>query len=130
MKSRRPGRWPRLLDAAAIVLSIAVIVLIGMKVYGDRGTPSRLVVESERRTYLYPLDQDRVVEIEGPLGITTIEIAGGRARFTDSPCPDKLCVAHGWLENSGNWTACLPNKVFAAVEGGDYDEQDIDFLSY
>jgi hypothetical protein len=130
MNTVRLKRWPRPLDAAAIILSLAVIVFIGLKVYADQGAATRLVVESDRQTYLYPIDQDRIIEIEGPLGITTLEIAGGRARFIDSPCPDKLCIAYGWLEESGNWTACLPNKVFAAVEGGNYDEQEIDFLSY
>ncbi|WP_020611112.1 NusG domain II-containing protein [Sediminispirochaeta bajacaliforniensis] len=130
MNTTRLKRWPRPLDAVIIIIAVLVIVLISIEVYGGKGSAARLLVQSEGRTFVYPLDQDRIIEVKGPLGTTTIEIRDGRARFVDSPCRDKICVAYGWLENPGEWTACLPNKVLAAIEDNSSKEASIDFLSY
>jgi hypothetical protein len=125
----QPARRPRPLDAAVIILVLLVIVLVSFPVSGNKGTPSRLLVQSEGQTFIYPLNSDRMIEVQGPDGITSLEISDGRARFVESPCPDKLCISHGWLARAGSWTACLPNKVFASVEGGE-EEPEIDFLAY
>ncbi len=39
--------------------------------------------------------------------------------FESSDCPDKVCVNTGALSKDGEWAACLPNKVFLKVTGGD-----------
>ena len=54
---------------------------------------------------------DRQLEIDGPLGTSRIEIRDGRARFLSSPCRGKVCIHAGWLEHTGELTACLPNRV-------------------
>jgi len=46
-----------------------------------------------------------------------IEIDGGRARVTHSPCRDKLCVNAGWLERPGDVAVCLPQRVIVEVRG-------------
>jgi len=57
------------------------------------------------------LHPDRVLQLSGPLGESTIEIRNGRARFTSSPCPTQACVHSGWLTRSGEFSACLPNRI-------------------
>jgi hypothetical protein len=47
-----------------------------------------------------------------------VEIEGNRARVTDSPCGDKLCVRAGWLERPGDVAVCLPRRVIVEVRGG------------
>ena len=65
-----------------------------------------------------PLDADveRTIAVQGPLGVTRIEIRGGSARVISSPCPDKICVRMGWLSRVGEYAACLPNRVVMTVE--------------
>jgi len=46
-----------------------------------------------------------------------IEIDGSRARVTDSPCRDKLCVHAGWLERPGDVAVCLPQRVIVEIRG-------------
>jgi hypothetical protein len=60
--------------------------------------------------------------VEGPIGHTHVVIEGNRVRVTESPCRDKICIAAGWIEHTGEWTACLPNRVFVRVEGGERDD--------
>jgi hypothetical protein len=71
-----------------------------------------------RPSYILPLDKDRTVTVEGPLGKTWIEIKDRRVRVTDSPCRNKLCIQQGWVR-SGT-IICLPNRVVVTV--GDHDK--------
>jgi len=102
-----------------VILVLALLVTIGFSVFAARqsGTGGFVEIRVDGETYLYPLDQDRELEFEGPLGHTHVEIVDGRAHVTDSPCRDKVCVSMGWVQNQGDWTACLPNRVFVTVQG-------------
>ena len=71
-----------------------------------------------RPSYILPLDKDRTITVEGPLGKTLIEIKDQRVRVTDSPCRNKLCIQQGWVR-SGT-IICLPNRVVITV--GDHDK--------
>lgn len=62
------------------------------------------------------LTKRRLITVTGPLGKTTIEIEGARARVIDSPCRDKVCVHFGWLSKKDDFSACLPNKVLVTIE--------------
>lgn len=53
----------------------------------------------------------KTIPVKGPLGTTIVEVDGTRARVVSSPCPDKICVKMGWLEQVGDYSACLPNRV-------------------
>jgi len=55
--------------------------------------------------------------IDGPLGITRIEIEPGRARVAADPSPRQLCVKQGWLTRSGEAALCLPNQVSLEIRG-------------
>lgn len=49
---------------------------------------------------------DSVLEYDDELGV----------RFISSPCPDKLCVRHGWVNDEMDLAACLPNGLVVTVE--------------
>ena len=75
----------------------------------------------------YSLDQNRNIDIQGPIGITRIVIANGKARFASSPCPNQYCVHQGWLSHKGQAAICLPNQVSLELLGG---EKPFDSLNY
>lgn len=75
----------------------------------------------------YSLAQNRSIDIQGPIGITRILIANGKARFAHSPCPNKYCVHQGWLSHQGQAAICLPNQVSLELLGG---EKPFDSLNY
>ena len=112
----------RPLDYVALVLSILAVVGTSVFAYGGRTQPSSVSIENEDGVFLYPLDQDRVIDVPGPLGTTVVEIEDSRVHVHESPCRDKLCIAAGWLDTTGQWTACLPNIVFVRVEGGEPED--------
>ena len=56
-----------------------------------------------------------------------IEAQYGKIRFSHSDCPDKLCIAAGWLSHQGDTAICLPAKVILKIER---NRQLIDSVSY
>ena len=119
----------RLFDYIALVVSVLAVTAVGVFAYSGGGVASQALVQTQDTTYLYPLDQARTVVVSGPIGNTTIEIADGRVRVAASDCRDQICVAAGWLDATGQWAACMPNRVFVRVEGGQTNT-DVDAYTY
>lgn len=63
------------------------------------------------------LQKNQILLIHGELGDSILQIQDGKIRFKDSPCTIKRCVHSGWLNQSGEFTACVPNKVSIALLG-------------
>ena len=57
--------------------------------------------------------------INGGEKYVTVTIDGdtGEAYFLESDCKDKTCIKSGKLKNSGDVSACLPNKTVLSVKG-------------
>lgn len=106
-----PGDW--LVIAGALLL-----VLAAFKLLWHNETAGRLVIRQGAQVFAsYSLDQDRRLEIHGPLGNSIIEIAHGKVRFASSPCSNQYCVHHGWLSKVGQAAICLPNQVSMELLG-------------
>ena len=119
------------LDFAALALSVGVAVFFAVSVYGGAVQPSLVSIQSEGGTEVYPLGEDRTVAVAGPLGDTIVEIDGeGHAAVVESPCPNKLCIQAGRLSRQGDWSACMPNKVFVRIDGGAAQEGGVDATVY
>ena len=127
---RRFLRWLplRLLDVAALLCSLGVAGAITRWVLGAQGGRAVIRVTAPEATWLLRPDQDQVLEVTGPLGINRIVVRGGEVFVAAAPCANQICVKTGTVSRPGQWIACLPNRVFVAVEGGG-DEQ-IDARSY
>jgi len=66
----------------------------------------------------YSLDEDRLIEVPGPIGSTTVCVDSGRARVESSPCPNKICVHMGSVGREGGLIVCVPNRVIVKVGTG------------
>lgn len=100
---------------AALVLGLAFLL-------GDRGGTA--VVTTPTETVTLPLSQDTVRTFAGRDGIAvTVEVANGAVRFTDSACPDRVCVHSGALSRRGACAACVPAGITVTVSanGGEVD---------
>lgn len=115
-------------DVVITILVCAAIAFISLKVYDVDGKPAGVRVKSETGVSIYPLSQNRRLEVEGPLGATVIDIADEQVRVVSSPCREKLCIIKGVLHKNGDWTACMPNLIYVGIEGG--AEEGLDELSY
>ncbi|MBQ3686478.1 MAG: NusG domain II-containing protein [Treponema sp.] len=105
----------KLLDLPLFLLSLAALLTSVLLLRRGGRDERHVIIRTEEAEYVYPLSKDAVYRIEGSLGTSEIEIAGGTVRFLDSPCPGKTCVMTGALSEPGQWAACLPNKVFVRI---------------
>lgn len=106
------------LDIVAIVVSLVAVAGFSIGAYGG-GDAGQVVIEASGVRFLYPISQDRVQRVAGPLGDTIVAISNGTVRVVDSPCRDKICVAAGAISHTGQFVACLPNRVSVSLEGRD-----------
>ncbi|MCX7655097.1 MAG: NusG domain II-containing protein [Treponemataceae bacterium] len=117
MKQSRTRSLLRPLDGVVVLLSVIGIGLAFWTVYEGTQENLHVVIEASGSRWVYPLSSTQHLVIPGPLGNTFVEIHDGEAHISDSPCPDKLCVAMGKLKKVGDWAACLPNRVFVRIAG-------------
>ena len=90
-----------------------------------------LHISSPDSEYLYPLDKDDTIQIQGLEGITEIHIQQGQASYINSPCANKTCMAAAPIHRNGEWSACLPNGIFMRVENqGPPTNDDIDIMAF
>lgn len=121
--------WLRLADVIILGASLAATILVGARIYSDRGKETILTIESPGGKWVYSLDEDRSVDIPGPLGKTIIVIKGGMVSFIDSPCLNKTCIAAPSIHDHGEWNACLPNQVIARISS-ENTKDTVDALVY
>jgi hypothetical protein len=122
-------RWGKpLLGDVLIILFGLIFVTCLFKGLWQNEHAAKLQIRLGDKIYAsYSLDQNRNIDIQGPIGITRIVIANGKARFASSPCPNQYCVHQGWLSHKGQAAICLPNQVSLELLGG---EKPFDSLNY
>lgn len=109
----------KILDYFFFAVIICGALWTGFFLYSGRTAAQRLIVESPGGKWIYPINEERTVSIPGVLGNTLVKIEDGMVFILDSPCPNKTCISAAPLRKSGDWNACLPNKVFLHIEGND-----------
>lgn len=122
-------KWTRpLLGDAFVLLLSAVFVMSLFKFYWHHEHAGKLQIRQGDKIYArYSLNQNRIIDIHGPLGNSRIVISNGKARFASSSCPNQYCVHQGWLKHAGQAAICLPNQVSLELLGG---EKPYDSLNY
>ena len=49
-------------------------------------------------------------------GSNTLRVQPGRICVSEADCPDKICVAQGWLSNEVTPIVCLPHRLVIRVK--------------
>jgi hypothetical protein len=103
-------------------LLIAFLVLFNASLFYYFGTGFNkgdwvVIKVAEKDVARFPLSADQIIQVEGPLGTTEVEISQGRARIVRSPCKLKICIKSGYIQYADRLSACLPNKVVVRIEG-------------
>lgn len=108
----RKGDW----FVIILVVAAAVGIFIAQLAFAKSG--SKAVVTTPSKTITLSLSTDTQTVLQGDNGIeVTIVVEGGRIRFEQSNCPDKICVHSGWLSKSGQSAACVPAGIAISVSG-------------
>jgi hypothetical protein len=113
-------RKRRFLKIGDIILLLIVLLIISFTfskyVFSGTGVNRVKVTGRDLQTY-YSLYEDRIINVQGPLGVTTILIEKGEARVKDSPCREKICIKMGKIKRTGEQLICVPNRVVVELEG-------------
>ncbi|HEB55302.1 MAG TPA: NusG domain II-containing protein [Gammaproteobacteria bacterium] len=111
--------------ADIILLLIAVLALPFVYLHYWQATTAGTSVRIMRGETLVrelALNKDQEINIDGPLGTSRLQIQNGKIRFIASPCSARVCIHKGWLSHSGDFNACLPNRISIEIMGpGEYD---------
>lgn len=126
--SSRPANHKATVADWLLILALVVLSAYGFvfaKEIMPQGSEVRIEVEGRTR-YILPLSVNKVITVGGPSGNTIIEIKNNRAKITESPCPNKLCIHQGWIDRGA--LVCLPNRILVIITGHDKDK-DIDGIT-
>ncbi len=80
-----------------------------------------IISVDKTKNFVYPLNQNREIVVNGKLGTAKVIIENGRVRIFDSPCPLKICENKGWISKKGDFIICIPNRVVIKITGEGYD---------
>ena len=120
MARARLSPWLALLrDGDVLMLALAVGLALASFVWLWRdGVAEEVVIRANGQVFArLSLRHDRRIEVPGPLGVTEVQIAAGRARILRDPSPRQYCVRQGWLMRPGEIAICAPNRVSVQIAG-------------
>ena len=120
----------KIIDYIIGILFAAVAAFSVFHAFKPQDTKVRLIISAGKKEWVYPLDSDRELGIQGVLGVSRIRIKNGQAEFLESPCSNQVCVHTPPLRRNGDWAACLPNQVFIYVEGTGTAASDFDAVGF
>jgi hypothetical protein len=112
-------------DIGIVFSALAAVTASFFLTYSGRDGSGMVTVRGENGAWIFPIDAAESLVVSGPLGDTVVELEGGAARITKSPCLNQTCVSSGRIRSPGQWTACLPNRVMLYIDEGEKDN-DID----
>ena len=101
---------------------IAALLILNGWLFANWGTGFNkgdwvVVTVNQKETIRLPLNQDQIIHVKGPLGLTEIEVKKGRARIVRSPCKNKVCIKSGYIRYADRLAACIPNRVVVRIVG-------------
>jgi len=106
----------RLLLALAIFsLGILYAVYWSHSVYGNQAS----IYVGGKHWSNVDLYENRIIKVKGKLGVSQLQVEDGKIRFISSPCDTKRCILSGWIQQSGEIVACVPNTVSVRILGPD-----------
>ncbi len=114
-----------ILCSAAVIIAAAILVF---QIPEASGKNMQVFIKSDSADTVYPLEENRTVEIQSAGHTITVEIKDGAVRVKDSDCPDKYCVSSGWIKDSSRPVVCAPGKTVIRIQNGGGDG-DADFIA-
>ena len=115
----------KIFDYIIIILALVFSSYSAYAIYSGSQANTIVMIRGQDREWVFPLNAEETVEVQGPLGISLIRIRGNEAWVESSPCKNQICVAAGQIHRYRTWIACLPNNVFLLIEGNNIIEGNI-----
>lgn len=116
----------KLFKKADLIVIALIIVAAGVFMFIGSKNTSKPVAEISvdgkviQTVDLFSVNERTEIKPDGDYNILIVA-ENGKIRFEHSDCKDKLCVASGNLEKSGDIAVCLPAKTVITVTGSELD---------
>jgi hypothetical protein len=107
----KPGDW--------ILLGLSGLLVCALALHAWRSPAGdHVIVRAGGKVFAeISLARDGLIQVPGPLGQTSVELARHRVRIARDPGPRQFCVKQGWLSQAGQAALCLPNQVSVEING-------------
>lgn len=116
-------RADRYLAAGILLIAILSVAIFYFRSSLSSGKASSVgaVISAQgeivRKIDLSPGGGKTTFLVSGRLGPATVAVEGRRIRVLDAPCPERICVKQGWIENPGESIVCIPGETVIHIEG-------------
>ncbi len=102
-----------------IILSVGIIVLaiafvLGFFLFKTEGKQVVITVDGEVFGR-YSISTDQEIEVKTERGVNIVAIYDGKVSVTAADCPDKYCVSHVAVNETGETVVCLPHRMIVEV---------------
>ncbi len=102
-----------------IFLSIGIVVLavaLMLSFSSFKTSGKRVVITVDGEVFgEYSIFSDQKIEVKSKLGINTVVIKDGKVSVSNADCPDKYCVNHVAVNETGETVVCLPHRMIVEV---------------
>ena len=118
----------KILIGAVIALSMVGYLMFYLVYRADAPLTAEISVNGTivNTIDLYNPTPNQFINISGPLGTSVAEVKPGAIRMQFSPCPDRICMETGWIDQPGQVIACVPNKIIIKINP---DKNSVDAIS-
>lgn len=104
-------------DYIIILIVAGLAAFLFSRFFLNKSQESRVEVTGRAFQKYYDINEGRVINVEGPLGVTRVIIENGEVRVEDSPCREKICIKMGRKKRVGDQIICVPNRVIVEITG-------------
>lgn len=103
-------------DVALIVGIIALCAggIIFLVTNSKQGGSATISVDGEV-VKTFSLDEDTEYVVDTDKGVNKVVIKDGMVSVTNADCPDKVCVNHTPIDETGETIICLPHKLVIEI---------------
>ncbi len=78
------------------------------------------ITNYKNKIFRYSLNDNRMIDIPGPYGLTEIQIKNKSVRVYKASCPYKTCRHMSTISKEGEVIICIPNRIFIKIIGNQY----------
>lgn len=96
------------------IIVLAVILFFGFFLFKTEGKQVVITVDGEVFG-TYSISTDREIEVKTERGVNIVAIYDGKVSVTAADCPDKYCVNHVAVNETGETVVCLPHRMIVEV---------------
>lgn len=102
-----------IIDKILIVflLILSVFLSIVLLIFPAKG--SQIVVWYKGKEFgKFSLMTDRIITVDEKI---SIQVKNSKVRVIENTCPNKICIAQGYISKSGSVIVCIPNKLLVEI---------------